>query len=63
MKDKELIEQMEALEDIIEWLEEKDSSDLDQAEDLELVDEDELEQWLKSPKLKKVRQWIDKENE
>lgn len=63
MKDKELIEQMEALEDIIEWLEEKDSSDLDQAEDLELVDEAELEQWLKSPKLKKVRQWIDKENE
>ncbi len=54
---------MEALEDIIEWLEEKDSSDLDQAEDLELVDEAELEQWLKSPKLKKVRQWIDKENE
>jgi hypothetical protein len=63
MKDKELIEQMEALEDIIDWLEKKDESDLHEAEDLELVDEAELEQWLKSPKLKKVRQWINQGKE
>jgi hypothetical protein len=57
MKDRELIEQMEALDEIIQWLESKDSLDMDQAE--EEVDEHELDEWLKSPRLKKVRKWLE----
>ena len=54
MKDKELIEQLEALSDIVEWLEEKDRTDLDEAAETVRVDEEEVEEWIKSLKLKKV---------
>ena len=59
MKDRNLIEQMEALEEIVEWLESKDDVDIDAAADTVDVDEGELSEWLKSPKLKKVRKWIE----
>jgi len=58
-KDKELIEQMEALEEVVEWLEQKENSDINEAVETTRVDEDELDAWLKSPKLKKVIKWID----
>ncbi len=61
MKDKELIEQMEALEDVIEWLEERDSTDIVAANKKMYVEEDEVDEWLKSPKLKKVLDWMDNE--
>jgi hypothetical protein len=57
MKDRELIEQMEALDEIVQWLESKDSLDIDEAD--EIVDEQELDEWLKSPRLKKVRKWLE----
>ena len=60
MKDKELIEQMEALEEIINWLEEKDKVDIDKASETMHVDEEEIDEWLKSPKLKKVLEWLDR---
>ena len=59
LKDRELIEEMEALEEIIDWLEEKDSLDIDEASHIIHVDEQEVDEWLKSPKLEKVRKWID----
>jgi len=58
-KDKDLIEQMEALEEVIEWLEQKESVDINEAVETTRVDEDELDAWLKSPKLRKVLKWID----
>lgn len=60
MKDKELIEQMEALEEIINWLEEKDKVDIEKASETMHVDEEEIDEWLKSPKLKKVLEWLDR---
>lgn len=61
MKDRELIDQMEALEDVLEWLESKDSSDLDSVSGFVQVGENELKEWLKSPKLQRVRRWLDEE--
>lgn len=60
MKDRELIEQLEALEDVIDWLEKKDKTDLDKASEAMHVDEDEVDEWLRSPKLEKVREWLKK---
>ncbi len=60
MKDRDLIEQLEALEEVILWLEQKDRSDLPQASATTSVDEDEVEEWLRSPELEKVREWLKK---
>ncbi len=60
MKDKELIEQMEALEEVVEWLEKKDKMDMDEASERSHVNEDEIDEWLKSPKLKKVLEWLER---
>ncbi len=54
MKDKELIEQIEALSEIVDWLEEKDRTDLKEAAETIRVDEEEVDGWLKSISLKKV---------
>jgi hypothetical protein len=54
MKDRELIEQMEALSDIVDWLEQKNSTDMENASESVSVDEDEIDEWLKSPPLKKM---------
>lgn len=59
-KDQELIEQLEALEEIISWLEQKETSDLPRASATTSVDEDEVEEWLRSPELEKVREWLKK---
>ena len=59
MKDSELIKQMEALEEVIDWLEKKGDTDLKNAEENAPVDEDELDNWLQSPDLEKVRKWLD----
>lgn len=59
-KDKELLEQMEALEEVINWLEKKEKVDMKDAEESTYVDEDEIDEWLKSPKLKKVRKWLER---
>jgi hypothetical protein len=60
MKDRELIERMEALEDLIQWLEDKDDVDmLNTATRQTEVEEAEVEEWLKNPKLDKVRQWLE----
>jgi hypothetical protein len=60
-KDKELIEQMEALEEVIDWLEERSKFDMDDAAESTPVDENEVDEWLRSPKLKKVLKWIDQD--
>jgi hypothetical protein len=60
MKDRELIEQMEALEEVIEWLEKKDKTDISKASMSTPVEEDEVDEWLRSPKLEKVREWLKK---
>ena len=59
-KDQELIEQLEAIEEIISWLEQKETSDLPRAAATTSVDEDEVEEWLRSPELEKVREWLKK---
>ena len=58
MKDRELIEQMEALEEVLEWLEEKENLDMDDASETIHVEESEVEEWLSSPELQKVRDWL-----
>ena len=57
-KDKELLEELEALGEIIEWLENRDICDLNQPSENVAVDERELEQWLKSPSLARARSWL-----
>ena len=60
MKDRDLIERMEALDDLVQWLEDKDDVDmLNTAAGQTEVGEAEVEEWLKSPKLGKVRQWLE----
>ena len=60
MKDRELIERMEALADLVQWLEDKDDVDLlNTATEQTEVEEAEVEEWLKDPKLEKVRQWLE----
>lgn len=60
MKDRELIEQIEALEEVITWLEQKEGTDLPRASATTSVDEDEVDEWLRSPELEKVREWLKK---
>lgn len=59
IKDRELIERMEALEELINWLEDKDDVDMRTAAEQTEVEEAEVEQWLQSPKLEKVREWLE----
>jgi len=59
-KDRELIEQLEALEEIVSWLEKKEKSDFLKASTITDVDEDEVDEWLRSPELEKVREWLKK---
>ena len=60
MKDRDLIERMEALDDLVQWLEDKDDVDLlNTATRQTEVEESEVEEWLKDPKLEKVRQWLE----
>jgi hypothetical protein len=56
--DKELLEEIEALGEIIEWLEHKEHSDLKKVSESFPVDEKELEAWLRSPSLHKARSWL-----
>ena len=53
-KDKELIEQLEALSEVVEWLEKRDTTDMEEANETVHVDKKEIHKWLQSPKLKKV---------
>jgi hypothetical protein len=53
MKDRELIEELEALEEIIGWLEEREHSDLKMAIENVHVNKDEVVDWL-NPLSKKV---------
>ena len=46
MKDRELIEELEALEEIISWLEEREHSDLKMAIENVSIDRDEVMDWL-----------------
>ena len=59
MKDRDLIERMEALEELVHWLEDKDDIDMLTAAEQTEVEEAEVEEWLKNPKLDKVRQWLE----
>jgi hypothetical protein len=59
MKDRDLIERMEALEELVHWLEDKDDIDMLTAAEQTEVEEAEVEEWLKNPKLEKVRQWLE----
>ena len=56
--DKELLEEIEALGEIIEWLEHKEHCDLGQVSESFAVGEKELEQWLRSPSLDRARSWL-----
>jgi hypothetical protein len=59
MKDRDLIERMEALDELVHWLEDKDDIDMLTAAEQTEVEEAEVEEWLKNPKLEKVRQWLE----
>jgi len=59
MKDRELIERMEALEELINWLEDKNDIDMLAAAEQTEVEETEVDEWLQSPKLEKVREWLE----
>ena len=59
MKDRDLIERMEALGELVHWLEDKEDVDMFTAAEQTEVEEAEVEEWLKNPKLDKVRQWLD----
>ena len=59
MKDRDLIERMEALDELVHWLEDKDDIDMLTAAGQTQVEEAEVEEWLKNPKLEKVRQWLE----
>ena len=54
MKDRELIEELEALEEIIGWLEEKGRSDLREAIENEPVDKEEISDWMSADIFKKA---------
>ena len=59
MKDRDLIERMEALGELVQWLEDKEDLDMLTAAEQTEVEEGEVEEWLKNPKLEKVRQWLE----
>ena len=59
MKDRDLIERMEALGELVHWLEDKEDLDMLTAAEQTEVAEEEVEEWLKNPKLEKVRQWLE----
>jgi hypothetical protein len=59
MKDRDLIERMEALGELVHWLEDKEDVDMLTAAEQTEVQEAEVEEWLKNPKLDKVRQWLE----
>jgi len=59
MKDRDLIERMEALGELVHWLEDKEDLDMLTAVEQTEVKEAEVEEWLKNPKLEKVRQWLE----
>ena len=59
MKDRDLIERMEALGELVQWLEDKEDLDMITAAENTEVDEGEVDEWLKDPKLEKVRQWLE----
>jgi len=59
MKDRDLIERMEALGELVHWLEDKEDVDMLTAAEQTEVEEGEVEEWLKNPKLDKVRQWLE----
>ena len=61
MKDRDLIERMEALGELVNWLEDKEDLDMLTAAEQTEVEESEVEEWLKDPKLEKVRQWLEDE--
>jgi hypothetical protein len=61
MKDRDLIERMEALGELVHWLEDKEDVDMLTAAEQTEVKEAEVEEWLKDPKLEKVRQWLEDE--
>lgn len=61
MKDRDLIERMEALEELVHWLEDKEDLDMLKAAEQTEVEEAEVEEWLQDPKLEKVRQWLEEE--
>ena len=55
MKDRELIEELETLEEIIGWLEERDHSDLKMAIENVPVDRDEVIGWISSSSEKTLK--------
>jgi hypothetical protein len=59
MKDRDLIERMDALGELVHWLEDKEDVDMLTAAEQTEVQEAEVEEWLKNPKLDKVRQWLE----
>ena len=56
MKDRELIEELENLEEIIGWLEEREHSDLKMAIENVQVEKDEVVEWLSTSSEKIIKQ-------
>ena len=56
MKDRELIEELENLEEIIGWLEEREHSDLKMAIENVHVDRDEVIDWISASSEKTMKQ-------
>ena len=56
MKDRDLIEELENLEEIIAWLEEREHSDLKMAIENVPVDRDEVIDWISASSEKTIKQ-------
>ncbi len=59
-KDKELLEELEALGETIEWLEQRSQCDFEHVSKSVVVKEQELKEWLRSPSLNHARSWLKK---
>ena len=58
--DKELLEEIEALGETIEWLEQRSLCDFEQVSKSVVVKEQELKEWLQAPSLNHARSWLKK---
>ena len=56
--DKELLEEIEALGETIDWLEKRSQCDFEKVSKSVVVKEEEIKEWLKSPSLTHARSWL-----
>jgi len=55
---KELLEEIEALGETIEWLEQRGQCDFEKVSKSVVVKEEEVKEWLQAPSLRQARSWL-----